>query len=96
MKHLKTFENNTKKFVLIAYNILDEIYVCIISNFGSKYRFQPIEFIEINSVRTFTAKEIISAKNYMYTLKETPKSWTFDKMIIDELEILLNTKKYNI
>jgi hypothetical protein len=29
----------------------------------------------------------------MYTLKETPKSWNFDKMTIDEIEIILQTKK---
>jgi hypothetical protein len=64
MKYLKTFENNDKKYIILAYDITDtnNISVCIESEYYNPFSFSDIQTLEEDNflVKYYTKEE---AKN---------------------------------
>ena len=97
MKYLKTFENGDKKYVILAYDAVDtnDISVCIESEYYDPFSFSDIKTLEEDNlqVKYYT---LLDAKNELKKRINNFKFTIFQILTIDDFEILVNSKKYNI
>jgi len=97
MRYIKTFENNDEKCVIIYSDPTDvnDISVSIESEEWVPFSFSNIETLEEDNymIRYYTQ---IEARKQLRMLMNKFKNLVFKILTIDEFELLVNAKKYNL
>lgn len=93
---IKTFEQyNETKYVIIIKNDDDKLYVNVNrSDYTFDFGFGFIDDITINDVRIYDS--YLDAEVKMMIIKDIYPKTNFNIITFDELEIKMNTNKYNL